>query len=78
MYPSHHLLLLARQAHVRDLLHEAAQMRLAKKARPQRHHNAPLHKLRSWLGALSLRRKGGHASRTLPANPLNPREGWCV
>jgi hypothetical protein len=74
MYLFHHLLLLAQQEHVQDLLQEAAQMRLAKKAKPKRHHDAPLHKLLSWLDALSLRMKGGHASRNLPANPSNPRE----
>jgi hypothetical protein len=78
MYPSYHLLLLARQEHVQDLLREAAQSRLAKNARPKRHHDTPLHKLLSWLDALSLRRKGGHASRTLPTTPLNPREGCCA
>jgi hypothetical protein len=71
MYPSHHLLLLARQEHTRDLLQEVAQMRLAKKARPR-------HQLLAWLDALSLRRKGGRSPRNLPADPVILGEGCCT
>ena len=78
MYPSHHLLLLARQEHTRDLLQEVAQMRLAKKARPRHHYNASLHQLLAWLDALSLRRKGGRSPRDLPADPVILGEGCCT
>ncbi len=45
----------------------AAQMRLAKKVRPKRHHDTPLHKLLSWLDASELH---GHAALIVFLNGL--------